>query len=30
MLQLEMVAPLAKQPYVRDLFAAWTRAVAGQ
>ena len=23
-------APLAKQPYVRELFAAWTRAIAGQ
>ena len=30
LLQLEMVAPVAKQPYVRDLFAAWTRAVAGE
>jgi S1-C subfamily serine protease len=29
LLQLEMVAPLAKEPYVRDLFAAWTLAVAG-
>ncbi len=30
MLQLEMIAPVAKQPYVRDLFAAWTRAVGGE
>ena len=30
LLQLEMVAPVAKQPYVRDLFAAWIRAVSGQ
>ena len=29
LLQLEMMAPVAKEPYVRDLFAAWTRAVAG-
>jgi hypothetical protein len=30
LLQLEMVAPVAKQPFVRDLFAAWARAVAGR
>ena len=30
LLQLEMIAPVAKQPYVRDLFAAWTRAVGGE
>ena len=28
-LQLEMTAPVAKEPYVRDLFAAWTRAISG-
>jgi hypothetical protein len=29
LLQLEMVVPVAKEPYLRDLFAAWTRTVAG-
>jgi hypothetical protein len=29
LLQLEMAAPLAKEPYVRDLFTAWTHALAG-
>lgn len=30
LLQLEMVAPVAKQPFVRDLFAAWVGAVRGE
>jgi hypothetical protein len=30
LLQLEMVAPLAKQPFVRDLFSAWVREISGQ
>jgi hypothetical protein len=30
LLQLEMVAPLAKQPFVRDLYAAWIRGMAAQ
>ncbi|HEU0104624.1 MAG TPA: hypothetical protein VFT38_00530, partial [Vicinamibacteria bacterium] len=30
LLQLEMIAPVAKQPYLRDLFAAWTHAIAGE
>ncbi len=30
LLQLEMMAPVAKEPYLRDLFAAWTHAIAGE
>jgi hypothetical protein len=30
LLQLEMVAPVAKQPFVRDLFAAWVRGLMGK
>jgi hypothetical protein len=29
LLQLEMVAPVAKQAFVRDLFAAWVRRLTG-
>ena len=29
LLQLEMVSPVAKQAFVRDLFTAWVRAAAG-
>jgi hypothetical protein len=30
LLQLEMVAPVAKEPFVRDLYAAWIRGVRGE
>jgi hypothetical protein len=30
LLQLEVSTPRAKRPYVRDLFAAWTRMIAGE
>ncbi|HZM51035.1 MAG TPA: hypothetical protein VFE68_11100, partial [Vicinamibacteria bacterium] len=30
LLQLEMVAPVAKEPFVRDLYSAWVRAVRGE
>ena len=29
-LQLEVSTPRAKQPYVRDLFAAWVKAISGE
>jgi len=30
LLQLEMVAPVAKQTFVRDVYAAWVRSVKGE
>jgi hypothetical protein len=30
LLQLEMVAPVAKRPFVRDLFTGWVRSVKGE
>jgi len=30
LLQLERVAPVAKEPFVRDLYTAWVRALTGQ
>jgi hypothetical protein len=30
LLQLEMVAPMAKRDFVRDLYTAWVRSVKGE